>query len=123
MSSIRNEKELKQFRFSLLPLRGWGRWIKIVVLLYATIGIALFYLQDYFLFHPTVIARNIPYQFDIPFKEVDLPFNTTDTINLVKFFPKDSVRKGIVLYFHGNKQNINRFAKFYKVDGISSIKR
>ena len=112
MNISRNEKDRNMSSFSSPSFRGWGRWIKVVVLLYATIGIALFYLQDYFLFHPTVIARNIPYHFDIPFEEVDLPFNTTDTINLVKFFPKDSVRKGIVLYFHGNKQNINRFAKF-----------
>ena len=112
MNISRNEKELKQSRFSLLPLRGWGRWVKIIVMLYASIGIALFYLQDYILFHPTVITRNIPYKFDMPFEEIDLPFNTTDTINMVKFFPRDTVRKGIVIYFHGNKENINRFAKF-----------
>lgn len=88
------------------------RLIKMMVLFYATIGIALFYLQDYFLFHPVVIARNIPYHFDMPFEEIDMPFNNTDTINLVKFFPKDTVRKDVVIYFHGNKENINRYAKF-----------
>lgn len=88
------------------------RWFKIIVLLYAVIGIALYYLQESFLFHPVVIERNIPWQFDVPFEEVDLAFNTTDTINFVKFFPKDSVRKGMVLYFHGNKENIGRYAKF-----------
>lgn len=88
------------------------RWAKIIVLLYSAIGIALFYLQDYFLFHPTVIERNVAWKFDMPFEEIDLPFNNTDTINLVKFFPKDSARKGVVLYFHGNKENIGRYAKF-----------
>ena len=112
MNHRRNDNELNKSGFSFPSFRVWGRWVKIIVLLYATIGIVLFYLQDYFLFHPTVIARNIPYQFDMPFEEVDLPFNTTDTINMVKFFPKDTVRKGIVLYFHGNKENVNRFAKF-----------
>jgi alpha-beta hydrolase superfamily lysophospholipase len=82
------------------------------VLLYSIIGIGLFYLQDYFLFHPTTLPRNHQYKFDGPFAEMDLPFNSTDTINLVKFFPKDSVRKGVVLYFHGNKENIERYAKF-----------
>ena len=88
------------------------RWIKIIVLLYCSIGIALFYLQDYFIFHPTVVDRNIPWKFDMPFQEMDLPMNNTDTINIVKFFPKDSMRKGVVLYFHGNKDNIGRYAKF-----------
>lgn len=33
-------------------------------------------------------------------------------MNLLKFLPQDSIRRGIVLYFHGNKQNIERYAKF-----------
>lgn len=114
MNSMKNEKGLNQSRFSLPPFRGWGRWVKIIVLIYAIIGIALFYLQDYILFHPTVIERNVPYKFDMPFEEVDLALNDTDTINMVKFFTKDSVKKGVVLYFHGNKGNINRFARFVK---------
>jgi uncharacterized protein len=88
------------------------RWIKVLVLLYCTIGIALFYLQEYFLFHPKVLPRDHHYSFNIPFAEMDLPFNNTDTINLVKFFPKDSLRKGVVIYFHGNKENVERYAKF-----------
>ena len=88
------------------------RWIKIIVLLYCSIGIALFYLQDYFLFHPAVVARNISWKFDMPFEEMDIAMNETDTVNLVKFFPKDTIRKGVVIYFHGNKENIGRYAKF-----------
>jgi len=88
------------------------RWIKIIVLLYAVIGIALYYLQEVFLFHPEKTAADHAYHFDIPFQEINIPFNEVDTINMVQFFPKDSVRKGVVLYFHGNKQNIERYAKF-----------
>lgn len=88
------------------------RWVKITVLLYAIIGIALYYLQEKFLFHPVALPREYKYQFDMPFKETELAFNKTDTMSLVQFFPKDSVRKGVVLYFHGNRQNINRYAKF-----------
>ncbi|MCW3093088.1 MAG: alpha/beta fold hydrolase [Ferruginibacter sp.] len=88
------------------------RWIKIIVLLYCVIGIALYYLQGYFLFHPKPLARDYQYHFNAPFAEMDIPFNQTDTLNLVKFFPQDSVRKGVVIYFHGNRDNINRYAKF-----------
>ncbi len=110
----------KDLKHRSLPLgkgeRGLGRklfrWIKVIVLLYSAIGIALFYLQEKFLFHPTAIERTVPWQFDIPFKEVDLPMNDTDTVNLVQFFPKDSVRKGVVLYFHGNRGNIKRYVRF-----------
>ncbi|MEP6556632.1 MAG: alpha/beta fold hydrolase [Ferruginibacter sp.] len=88
------------------------RWIKVLVLLYCIIGIALYYLQNTFLFHPVVLERSYQYKFDTPFAEVDIPVNETDTINLVKFFPTDSVRKGVVIYFHGNRSNIGRYSKF-----------
>jgi len=91
------------------------RWIKVIVLLYSMIGIALFYLQEKFLFHPVAINRNVSWKFDVPFEEVDIPMNETDTVNLVKFFPNDSTPKGVVLYYHGNKENIGRYAKFAKL--------
>jgi uncharacterized protein len=94
------------------------RWLKIIILLYSLIGIALFYLQEKFLFHPEKLPADYKFGFhyiysrDIPFEEVNIPFNNTDTMNMVKFFPEDSVTKGVVLYFHGNRQNIERYAKF-----------
>ena len=89
------------------------RWLKIIVLLYCLIGIALFYFQNHILFHPTVLARDYKYSFEFPFEEVDIPFNKTDTMNMVKFFPADSVkRRGVVLYFHGNRGNVNRYRRF-----------
>lgn len=106
------ENRQQELESSKSPFRVLGRWLKVIVLFYCTIGIALYYLQDYFLFHPTVVERNIHWWFDVPFEEADLAFNETDTINFVKFFPKDSVRKGVVLYFHGNKENIGRYEKF-----------
>jgi alpha-beta hydrolase superfamily lysophospholipase len=87
------------------------RWLKVFVLIYCTLGIALYYLQNLFLFHPVVLARDYKYQFDTPFAEVEIPLSKTDTLSMIKFFPADSVRKGVVLYFHGNKGNINRYAR------------
>ena len=86
--------------------------IKWIVILYVLIGIALYFLQNLFLFHPVKLARNYQYIFSVPFEEIDIPFNKTDTINVVKFLSIKSVTKGAVIYFHGNKGNINRFAKF-----------
>lgn len=88
------------------------RWIKVAVLLYAVIGIALYYLQEKFLFHPEKLPAGYSWKFDVPFKELNIPFNEKDTVNMVKFFPTDSVRKGVVIYYHGNKENIGRYAKF-----------
>ena len=88
------------------------RWLKIIILVYSTIGIALYYLQEKFIFHPKKLSSSYIYQFDVPFEEVNIPFNEKDTVNMIKFFPKDSVRRGVVVYYHGNKENIGRYAKF-----------
>lgn len=88
------------------------RWLKTIILLYCGIGIALYYLQEKFLFHPVALSHDHVFDFKQPFEEIDIPFNNTDTVNMVKFFPADSVRKGVVLYYHGNKGNIERYAGF-----------
>lgn len=94
------------------------RWLKIIIILYSSIGIVLYYLQEKFLFHPEKLSRAYVYDFPqdsankVPFEELNIPFNETDTMNMIKFFPKDSIRRGVVIYFHGNKENIERYAKF-----------
>ncbi|MDB5201815.1 MAG: alpha/beta fold hydrolase [Ferruginibacter sp.] len=90
------------------------RWIKIILLVYGSVGIALYYLQEKFLFHPEKLASDHVFEFDGKFMEFNIPVNKEDTISLVKFFPEDSIRKGIVLYFHGNMKNIERYAEYVK---------
>jgi len=88
------------------------RWVKIIILLYCSIGIALYYLQETILFHPKKLDSNYSFSFKQPFEEINIPFNKTDTVNMIKFFPADSVRKGVVLYFHGNMDNVEHYAPF-----------
>lgn len=85
-------------------------WLKIVVILYCLVGIALYYFQEKLIFHPEVLDQNYQYNFSIPFKEVNIPYTRESTINIVQFQPAGSVVKGVVLYFHGNGQNIERYA-------------
>jgi pimeloyl-ACP methyl ester carboxylesterase len=91
--------------------RSW-RWLKITIILYCAVGIALYYLQDYILFHPVRIDRNEAYSFKWPHKEVNVPYSTTSTINIVQFLVTGAPVKGVVLYFHGNKKNISWYSKF-----------
>ena len=88
------------------------RWIRILILIYCLIGIALYYLQDYILFHPVQINPKESYNFTIPHKEITIPYSTNSTINIVQFLVPDSTAKGVVLYFHGNKKNISWYSKF-----------
>ncbi len=88
------------------------RWIKIVIVLYCLIGTALFYLQDTLLFHPVPLSANSTYHFAQPFSETNIKYDANTQFNVVQFTLPDSVRKGIVLYFHGNRENINHYASF-----------
>ena len=74
-------------------------------------GIALYYLQDYILFHPVPLHRGYRYDFATPHKEVNIPYSENSTINIIQFVP-DSIVRGVVLYFHGNKKNISWYSRF-----------
>jgi len=91
---------------------GRFRWLKIIIIIYLALGIAFYFLQDKFLFHPMPLPADYVYHFYRPFREANIIINKKENLNLVQFFPEDSVRKGVVLYFHGNMDNINRYAKF-----------
>jgi uncharacterized protein len=85
--------------------------LKIIAALYVVVGIALWYLQATIFFHPKKLRAGEPFRFSIPHKEVNIPVAAAAILNFVKFFPADtSIKKGIVLYFHGNRENINRYA-------------
>jgi len=88
------------------------RWTKIIIAVYCVTGIAFYYLQEKFLLHPATLPLDYQFKFNVPFKEINIPLNATDNLNLVQFFPNDSMPKGVVLYFHGNKGNINRYAGY-----------
>lgn len=90
------------------------KWTKIILMLYGIIGIALFYLQDYFLFHPKPLPANHKFSIQGRFEEIFIPYSKTDTIHLLRFLPDSGKPKGAVLYFHGNKENVERYAGFAK---------
>ncbi len=92
--------------------KGWKFWLQILIMVYCGIGIALYYLQGYFLFHPKKLPADHVFRFTTPFKEVSIPINQEDTISLIQFFPASIPTKGVVLYFHGNKDNVERYARF-----------
>ncbi len=88
------------------------RLTKIIIVVYCTAGIALYYLQEKLMFRPKRLPPDYQFKFNIPFKEVNIPLDAKDNLNLVRFFPKDPIPKGVVLYFHGNRDNINRYARY-----------
>jgi hypothetical protein len=88
------------------------RWLKVIIILYCGIGIALYYLQRKFLFHPQKLDQDHVFSFKGLFEEVKLPVNKEDTLCMIKFFPTGNYRKGVVVYYHGNRENVERYATY-----------
>ena len=94
---------------------NWKRlrkWLIIIAIIYIAIGLAFYFLQDRILFHPVSLKRSHKYDFKEPHKDISIPVSAEDTLNLVQFSSTDSVTRGIVLYFHGNKKNIAWYSKY-----------
>jgi uncharacterized protein len=82
----------------------------IVVVIYFFIGILFYLLQDAILFHPKPLDKEHQFSFEQPFEEVNTDRGQRN-LNFIKF-KTGYLRKGIVLYFHGNRRNIERYARF-----------
>jgi len=86
--------------------------LKVAVIAYLVCGIALYFLQGKFLFHPKKLPADYIFSFQQPFKEINLPVSSEKNISIIQFTVPDSLRKGVVLYFHGNRRNIERYASY-----------
>lgn len=85
------------------------RVAKIAFAFYALAGIAVYHLQEKFMFHPTPLEANAAFSFPDLHKEVNIQVDASTNYNLVQFTTPDTP-KGVVLYFHGNMENVNHYA-------------
>jgi pimeloyl-ACP methyl ester carboxylesterase len=92
--------------------RKLKRWLLIILAIYIVVGISLYFLQEKILFHPEKLSADHAYNFGVPFKEINLPVNKEKTLNIIQFKTRDSLCKRVVLYFHGNRKNIARYAPY-----------
>lgn len=96
-------------------MKNWNKkkWLRVLYLFfiyYSLGGVALYFLQDYILFHPVTLKKEQAFDFKQPHRDISIPINGSEEINLVDFLPQDTLKKGLVLYFHGNKKNISWYA-------------
>lgn len=82
--------------------------ILILVVIYVTAGIILFLLQENILFHPQSLPADHKYSFQQPFQEINVDRGARN-LNIIRF-ETFTMKKGVVLYLHGNRDNIGRYA-------------
>jgi pimeloyl-ACP methyl ester carboxylesterase len=92
--------------------KKWKRRLITLLVIYVAGGIALYFLQDFILFHPVTLKRDHHYDFPLPHQDIHIPINSQSNLNVIRFLSKDPVAKGVVLYFHGNKKNISWYARY-----------
>jgi alpha-beta hydrolase superfamily lysophospholipase len=79
------------------------------MLIYGAICGAYYLLQEKLIFHPVKLAENYQFPFKTPFTEHNLIAADQSKINMVWF--KAIAPKGLILYCHGNADNIDRWGK------------
>ena len=90
------------------------KWLIIFIAGYVVVGAGLYFFQDKILFHPESLPINHPFSFQTSFNEINLAVNNEKNLSIVQFTVPAKVCKGVVLYFHGNRKNIELYAPFAK---------
>jgi pimeloyl-ACP methyl ester carboxylesterase len=80
-----------------------------------TVGFYMF--QGQVVFQGTTLEKNYEFSFKENFQEYFIPTGDGDTINAI-LFTAEQPAKGLILYFHGNKDNLQRWGQ-YAVDFTS----
>jgi alpha-beta hydrolase superfamily lysophospholipase len=87
------------------------RWLRWIFAFYVLVGLLFFLFQDQLLFHPERVHPTDDYEIAYPHRPLSIPINEIDTLHLIEFLPDSTTaRKGVVLYFHGNRKHIGYYA-------------
>jgi fermentation-respiration switch protein FrsA (DUF1100 family) len=88
------------------------KWFIVIAILYLLGGILFYFFQEKIFFQPTKLEADHKYNITVPYKELNLPITADRNLAIVQFTVPDSLCRGIVLYFHGNMSNIERYAQY-----------
>lgn len=72
------------------------------------------FLQKKALFRPVTLAADYRFAFDTPFEESFLDTPDGARLNVLRFYSAWPRRRGAVLYFHGNRDNLQRWGAMHR---------
>lgn len=79
-----------------------------LVYIFLSVGFILF--QDKLIFQPDQLEKNYVFEFDQPFEEFFIPMHDGVEVNVL-LFRTQQPRKGLIIYFHGNADNLQRWGE------------
>lgn len=95
----------------------WIPWLPIslgglgtAVIIYISVCLLFYFLQDFFFFRPEKLPKNFQYKYPFPFEEVHFNMEDGGEINGIYFEVPNSM--GVVLYMKGNSKSVKGWGKF-----------
>jgi uncharacterized protein len=87
---------------------------RMVVLLYVLLCAIFYGCQHLLFFQPKALAANHVLNFSVPIKtsSAKIPFDADTEIDVVRFLPDSGKPKGVVLFFHGNRYNVEHYSTY-----------
>ena len=82
---------------------------------YCLIIMVLYGFHEHIVFQPSSLKKDYSFDFSHAFSELYLPEEASDSAIHTLLFPAQGTSRGIVLYFHGNADNLQRWGQ-YTVD-------
>jgi len=84
-------------------------WLTVI---YLTVIVGVYVLQKYIIFQGEKLETTYQFDFDKPFEENFIDTPDGKQLNTL-LFKTELNRKGLVLYFHGNADNLQRWGKYH----------
>ncbi len=86
------------------------KYLQTALIIYIVLIAGLVLFQRFILLHPQRLAKD--YHFDFPkCEEINVTISPQISLNVLRFKTSDSVAKGVILYFHGNADNLARWGE------------
>lgn len=98
---------------NIMNLKSILRIFSVLLGLYILLLLATYSFQKQIIFRPQPLAATHIFKFSANFEEFELIAEDGHAINAL-YFKRKSPAKGLVLYFHGNADNLQRWGKYHE---------